>query len=243
MPCSVLTPSLTTQSALKSKTWGMSSRVVLDLVVRLLLRWRDRVRVLQLEQHQRQAVDEDEDVRPAVVPAADRQLVDGQEDVVLRDAPSRRRRRARSCAAVRPLDPHLERRSASRGRPCCAGPCRRRRVVRRDGRPRRWTRPAGVNSASSGAHGESCGTRPLSRTRGVSRRSPRRWRACTPAPAAAPASSARTRSPCPSRPPCQSAAPTAFFGRFDGQLAREEWTEERVSKLGERAGFQPVVII
>src|SRR5881296_1459985 len=26
------------------------------------------------------------------------------------------------------------------------------------GRPRRWTRPAGVKSASSGAHAESCGT-------------------------------------------------------------------------------------
>ena len=99
-----------------------------------------------------------------------------------RDGPSRWHRRARTCAC---------RRAARRGSStasCIAWKAMLRRSVStpsgraKDGRPRRWTRPAGVNSASSGAHGESCGTRLLRRTRGVFPQSLRRWRACTQRP-------------------------------------------------------------
>ena len=83
-------------------------RVVLDLVERLFLRWRNRVRVLQLEEDERQAVDEDDDVRPAVVPAAHRELVDDEELVVLGMVPVDGIDVLDLVRAVRPLDAHLD---------------------------------------------------------------------------------------------------------------------------------------
>ena len=63
--------------------------VVLNLVERLVDGGLVRVRILQFEDHQRQAVDVDDDVRAAVVLAVDGQLVDDAEVVVVAGRPSR----------------------------------------------------------------------------------------------------------------------------------------------------------
>ena len=87
---------------------GDVDRVVLDLVECLFLRWRNGVRVLQFEEDERQAVDVDEDVRPPVVPAAYRQLVHGEEDVVLGMIPVDGIDVLDLVRAVGPLDAYLD---------------------------------------------------------------------------------------------------------------------------------------
>ncbi len=81
---------------------------MLDLVERLFLRWRNQVRVLQLEEDERKAVDVDQDVRPTVVPPADGQLVHGEEDVVLGVVPVDGIDVLDPVSAVRSLDAHLD---------------------------------------------------------------------------------------------------------------------------------------
>ena len=153
VPTRASTPSETTSSALEAKSDGISRLVGLELLEGRPDRGVLVGRVLQLDHRQRQAVDEQHDVRPAgVLVLDDGELVDREPVVVLR------RRRSRSPAPAR---------RGSRRRACGTRPSRRPPAGdARRGCARPASAPSGrvsLRKASSSASAGSVGIEPRQR--------------------------------------------------------------------------------